>query len=65
MMNDKYLHSYVIILFTIYYYKVIRYKEITCKNNDFEKKIFIFLILFKLYKKYFYTYIYIIIGKNI
>lgn len=42
MMNDKYLHSYVIILFTIYYYKVTRYdKEIICKNN-FEKKEFLF-----------------------
>lgn len=42
-MNDKYLHLYVI----MYYFllSVIRYdKGITRKNNDFEKKIFIFLI---------------------
>lgn len=39
MMNNKYLHSYVIILFIICYYKVIKYdKEITCKNNDFKQK---------------------------
>lgn len=41
-MNDKYLHLYVI----MYYFllSVIRYDKGTRKNNDFEKKIFIFLI---------------------